>query len=407
MAKVRLDKKGRKLLTGEYQNPDGRYVYHYTDKNGKKCKVYSWCLKSTDKPPKGRKCDKCLRVLKDEIAEDKTKGIDTQTAKKRTVDEQFEIFIDNKKTKIKKNTLTNYKYMYKKFIQPYFGKRKINTILYSEVNKYYQDLLTKQHFKVSTLENIHTILYPLFKLAIKDDIITKNPCEDLIAEYKTDKRQIGKSTIRHSFTKQQQDSFLGFVKDNIDKYERWYNLLVFFIGTACRISEVCALTWDDVDLAIRVAQNNPEAIKIIDAGSLKETTVLLAKYCDYIVCSNDFARDYTGIDFDYSDMNKICEVYDKISKDFNGKLIITLEANGSLIKMDDGFKLVKSIKVESVDSTGAGDIYHGAFTHFIANGYNVIDAMKYSNIAGALSVRKIGSKNSMPNYEDVINYHEL
>ena len=163
----------------------------------------------------------------------------------------------------------------------------------------------------------------------------------------------------------------------------------------------------DVDLAIRVAQNNPEAIKIIDAGSLKETTVLLAKYCDYIVCSNDFARDYSGIDFDYSDMNKICEVYDKISKDFNGKLIITLEANGSLIKMDDGFKLVKSIKVESVDSTGAGDIYHGAFTHFIANGYNVIDAMKYSNIAGALSVRKIGSKNSMPNYEDVINYHEL
>ena len=163
----------------------------------------------------------------------------------------------------------------------------------------------------------------------------------------------------------------------------------------------------DVDLAIRVAQNNPEAIKIIDAGSLKETTVLLAKYCDYIVCSNDFARDYTGIDFDYSDMNKICEVYDKISKDFNGKLIITLEANGSLIKMDDGFKLVKSINVESVDSTGAGDIYHGAFTHFIANGYNVIDAMKYSNIAGALSVRKIGSKNSMPNYEDVINYHEL
>lgn len=163
----------------------------------------------------------------------------------------------------------------------------------------------------------------------------------------------------------------------------------------------------DVDLAIRVAESNPEATKIIDAGSYKETTVLLSKYCDYIVCSNDFARDYSGIDFDYNDINKICEVYDKISKDFNGKLIITLEANGSLIKMDDGFKLVKSIKVASVDSTGAGDIYHGAFTHFIANGYNVIDAMKYSNIAGALSVMKIGSKNSMPEYEDVINYHEL
>lgn len=247
MAKARLDKKGRKLNINEYQNSDGRYVFHYTDKNGKKCKVYSWCLTSTDKPPKGKKCDKCLRVLEAEIVADRTKGIDTQTAKKRTLDEQFEIFIDNKKSKIKQNTLTNYKYMYNKFIQPRFGKRKINTILYSEVNKFYHSLLTEQNFKLSTLENIHTILYPLFKLAIRDDIITKNPCEDLLAEYKTDKRQIGKSTIRHSFTKAQQDSFLAFVKANIDKYERWYNLLVFFIGTACRVGEVCGLTWDDVD----------------------------------------------------------------------------------------------------------------------------------------------------------------
>ena len=68
---------------------------------------------------------------------------------------------------------------------------------------------------------------------------------------------------------------------------------------------------------------------------------------------------------------------------------------------------MKSISVESIDSTGAGDIYHGAFTHFIANGYDLLEAMKYSNIAGALSVMKIGSKNSMPNYEDVIKYHEL
>lgn len=163
----------------------------------------------------------------------------------------------------------------------------------------------------------------------------------------------------------------------------------------------------EIDLAIKVAEENPEAIKIIDAGSYREDTVTLSKYCNYIVCSHDFARDYSGIDFDYSNINKICEVYEKVAKDFNGKLIITLEDNGSLIKMDDGFKLVKSIKVESVDSTGAGDIYHGAFTHFIANGYNVIDAMKYSNIAGALSVKKLGSKNSMPEYEDVINYHEL
>ncbi len=161
----------------------------------------------------------------------------------------------------------------------------------------------------------------------------------------------------------------------------------------------------EIDLALRTVKNNPEAIKIIDAGSFNETTVELSKCCDYIVCSNDFAKGYTGIDFDYNDINKIYEVYDLIQKDYKGKLIITLESFGSITKIDNEFKLVKSIPVTSVDSTGAGDIYHGAFTHFIANGYNLLDTMKYANIAGALSVTKIGSKNSMPRYEDVINYH--
>ncbi len=162
----------------------------------------------------------------------------------------------------------------------------------------------------------------------------------------------------------------------------------------------------EVELALKVIKDNPNAIKIIDAGGFTETTVELSKHCDYIVCSNDFAKGYTGIDFDYSDINKIYEVYDKMQKDFNGKLVITLESMGSLVKIDNVFNLVKSISVTSVDSTGAGDIYHGAFTHFIANGYSLLDTMKYANIAGALSVTKIGSKNSMPTYEEVINYHD-
>ena len=171
--------------------------------------------------------------------------------------------------------------------------------------------------------------------------------------------------------------------------------------------DVILFDGNDFELAKKIALTNPSAIKIIDAGSMKENTVELSKYCDYIVCSNDFAKGYTGIDFNYSDTDKIYEVYDLIQKDFSGKLVITLESFGSITKINNEFKLVKSINVESVDSTGAGDIYHGAFTHFIAHGYSLLDTMKYSNIAGALSVTKLGSKNSMPNYEDVINYHEL
>ena len=170
--------------------------------------------------------------------------------------------------------------------------------------------------------------------------------------------------------------------------------------------DIILLDGNEYAFARKAIEENKEAIKIIDAGSLKEDTVNLSKLCDYIVCSNDFAKDYTKINFSYQDIDKIKEVYGILDRDFPGKVIITLESYGSITKIDNEFKLVPSIKVESIDSTGAGDIFHGAFTYFIANNYSLLDTLRFSNIAGALSVTKIGSKASMPKLEEVINYHE-
>lgn len=164
---------------------------------------------------------------------------------------------------------------------------------------------------------------------------------------------------------------------------------------------------NDYEKAIEVINNNPQAIKIIDAGGLKDETVKLCKLCDYVVCSNDFAREYTKIDFNYTETDKLEKVYDILEKDFKGKIVITLEAFGSMTKIKGNYITVPSIPVKSIDSTGAGDIYHGAFAYFISEGYSLLKTMYYSNIAGALSVTKIGSKNSMPKLDEVLNYHEL
>ena len=171
--------------------------------------------------------------------------------------------------------------------------------------------------------------------------------------------------------------------------------------------DVILVDGNNFDVAKKMLLDNPEAIKIIDAGNMKDGIIKLAKLCDYVVASNDFIREYTGINFDYVNLDEIYEAYDIAKKDFNGILVVTLEHLGSLTKINNEFKLIPSVKVNSVDSTGAGDIYHGAFTHFISKGYSLLDTMHYANIAGASSVTKIGSKNSMPDYEEVINYHEL
>lgn len=164
---------------------------------------------------------------------------------------------------------------------------------------------------------------------------------------------------------------------------------------------------NDYELAIKAIIDNPRAISILDAGGLKKGTLELCKYVDYIVCSNDFARDFTKIDFAYNDIDTIKNVYEKIVNGFNTNVVITLESYGSFSKIDNEYILVPSIEVECIDSTGAGDIFHGAFTYFISHNYSLKDTLRLSNIAGALSVRKIGSKPSMPKLEEVLSYHEL
>lgn len=171
--------------------------------------------------------------------------------------------------------------------------------------------------------------------------------------------------------------------------------------------DVILLDGYERDFALEVIKKNPNAIKIIDAGSLRESTVELAKMVDYVVCSNDFAMEFTKKKIDYSDMKTLIEIYDDLKKEFSQNVVITLEDKGCFT-YDDGYKMVPSIKVKSIDSTGAGDIYHGAFTYCIANGYDIITTMKMSNIAGALSVTRVGGRFSIFTLEEVKEkYDEL
>lgn len=150
--------------------------------------------------------------------------------------------------------------------------------------------------------------------------------------------------------------------------------------------------------------NNPKSISILDAGRKTDEIIKLCKVANYIICSNDFAREYTKINFNYQDIDTLKKVYDEIQKDFKGLLIITLEKYGSFVKLDNEYYLVPSINVKAVDSTGAGDLYHASFTYFISHGYSILEAMKYANITGAISVTKEGGRNSVPTLNEVLDY---
>lgn len=172
--------------------------------------------------------------------------------------------------------------------------------------------------------------------------------------------------------------------------------------------DVIEFDGDELDASLKVIKKNPNAIKIIDAGNLRESTKKLSYLMDYLVCSHDFAEDVTNKKMDYKKIDTIIDIYKDLKKEFKNNIIITLESEGTFTEIDGEYKIIPSIKAKSIDSTGAGDIFHGAFTYFIANGFSLEASILLSNITGALSVEKLGSRYSVPELQEVINkYKEI
>ena len=162
---------------------------------------------------------------------------------------------------------------------------------------------------------------------------------------------------------------------------------------------------DEYKVSKKTLLNNLEALTMIDAGKCTEEIKELSHLVKYLVCSNDFARKYTGLNLDYQNLDSIKKVYDKIQNDYPKQIIIiTLEKYGSFTKINNEYYLIPSISVKTLDSTGAGDIYHGSLFYFLIQKYDLLKAMRYANITSGLSVQKVGGRNSIPELEEVLNY---
>lgn len=143
MAKERRDSKNRLLWNGEYQKSDGRYEYRYLDAKGVSRSVYSWTLTQTDRPPKGKQSEMCLREMEKQIERDMQDEIDSFSAQRTSLNDFFDVYIEGKQ-ELKQSTRTNYKYMYRKYVSDTLGKRALKSIKYSDVKKFYNSLIREQ-----------------------------------------------------------------------------------------------------------------------------------------------------------------------------------------------------------------------------------------------------------------------
>lgn len=167
------------------------------------------------------------------------------------------------------------------------------------------------------------------------------------------------------------------------------------------IPDIIIIDGQEYEISKKILKKFPNSISIIDAGRVNNETLELSHLVDFLICSSEFAQKITNIDINYENIETISNIYNKLKKLFNNEIIITLGEKGVLYKKDNKIKIMKSISVNAVDTTGAGDVFHGAFAYGIATKMNLENTLKLCNVAAGLAVTKIGGRISIPSKAEV------
>jgi ribokinase len=77
-------------------------------------------------------------------------------------------------------------------------------------------------------------------------------------------------------------------------------------------------------------------------------------------------------------------------------VIVTLGAKGAFVAEGRERRLIPGFKVRAVDSTAAGDIFNGALAVALAEGRELMDAVRFAQAAAAISVTRAGAQPSAP-----------
>ncbi len=235
----------QKMRKGESKRSDGRYMYRYTDSNGKRHAVYAKTLNE-------------LRVIEMRLDRDK-RELKNYIQGDATVNFTYDRYM-SLKTNLKQNTRSNYNYFYDKYVRDGFGKKSLKDIRFSVVKDFYLSLM-ENGLSISSVDSIQCLLHPVFQLAVRDEIIRVNPTDGVMAELK---KNNGKNKgIRHALTLSQQRAFLNYIARS-PVYYHWLPLFAYMFGTGCRVGEVVGIRWEDINFEKKLITIDHSLIYMMD-----------------------------------------------------------------------------------------------------------------------------------------------
>lgn len=134
---------------------------------------------------------------------------------------------------------------------------------------------------------------------------------------------------------------------------------------------------------------------MLDAGRMRPGMLKLAYMSDYVVCSEEFV---SGMKLSLKDAFK------KLSGEKAKAVTITLGDKGSFTWHEGKIFLQKAFRVKAVDTTGAGDVFHGAYAYGVLQGWNIKKTVEFASIVAAMKCRKLGGRTGIPTLQEAMRF---
>jgi len=133
---------------------------------------------------------------------------------------------------------------------------------------------------------------------------------------------------------------------------------------------------------------------MLDAGRMRPGMREAARKCDYLVAGEQFARDL-GWDGTPAGFPGLAERL--------GPPVVTVTRGerGSITWSAEGVMEVPAFEVAVVDTTGAGDVFHGGYIYGLMQGEGLRDAIRFASAVAALKCTRLGGRTGIPALPEV------
>ena len=152
--------------------------------------------------------------------------------------------------------------------------------------------------------------------------------------------------------------------------------------------------------SLQALERFPGVPSLLDAGSLREGTAALAGKVTYLVASEKFAQQTCGWDLRSGKRARRAAVA-RLRQLYSHVVVITLGERGLIGDVGAGYFEMPALRVKTVDTTGAGDVFHGALAYALRRRFEFMAALSWASVAAALSVQRFGGRPSIPKLSEV------